>query len=506
METSADGELNYGVVTKTSNATLLKTETMVLASGNTVLTLPVVTAADNGLEIVIKNIGTYTDLIVVKPQAGKKIDASDSSNLTRWNGKVFLAYNGDWVIKQKDARADNLLDVSSTGSFTTIEEVIQFLDMHMSGPTVVRLGADTYTIDATVHIDLPHPLTIVGLAFGESIIECPSADTAFSAHSECYFKMLTFQAGAGGGIGVHLSGTGTYHEIKDAFFNDFTKGVVMANDAELWLFETDFYNCSTAGVEVDAGTANSTVFRGSECDYYNCGKGINLKSAGPATEISILNATFYNTSAGQTGIFYVPSTGSDNFRFTSMIIQNNSFNSVGNFSSGFDFGRLDGRDAKVFMENNAGVPSERPHVHLSVLNNTSNTTVTTAGTFYKAAILNTSQTINTTKWDAASDTTNRIRYLPVNVRDGVAFISGNISNRTGTNRTVNITVIKNGVTSSPMGTTSVYTAVANQSYPFSTVVYVENLHKNDYLELWVTSSSNGDAIRIDDLNWYTDTH
>jgi hypothetical protein len=505
LETSADNEINYSLVTKNSNCTLLKTETMVLVSGNTIITLPTVTPDDNGLEIVVKNIGTYTDLAVVKPQAGKKIDASDSSRLTRWQGKVYLAYNTNWIVKQKEPRADNLLDISETGSFTTIEQAVEFLNLHMSDPTVVRLGGGTFSLSSTINIDLPYPVTFQGLSFGETILDCPSGDTAFCAMSECYFKMLTFQASSGG-IGVHIGGTDTYNEIKDCFFNDFAKGILMTNSAELWLFETDFYNCTTAGIEVDAGPSNNTIFRGSECDFYNCANGVNLKSAGPSTEISLLNGTFYNQNSGQIGIAYVPSTGSDNFRFTSMIIQNNSFNTVGNFFSGFDFSRLDGRDAKVFMENNAGVPAERPHIHLNVLNNSTNTTLTTANTFYKAAIVNTSQTVNTTKWDAATDTTNRIRYLPVNVRDAVVFISGNISNKSLNGRVANIAIVKNGVGSTPMGTTTVYLAVKDQSYPFSTVVYVENIHRNDYLELWVSSPTSSDIIKIDDLNWYTDTH
>ena len=54
------------LVTKTATTTLLKTETMVLASNDIILTLPAITASDNGLAITVKNAGTHTNLITIK--------------------------------------------------------------------------------------------------------------------------------------------------------------------------------------------------------------------------------------------------------------------------------------------------------------------------------------------------------------------------------------------------------------------------------------------------------
>lgn len=502
---SGDGQGTVvNLVTKSADATLTKSENMVVATAGITLTLPVVTAADNGLEIVVKNAGTYTDLVFIKAQSGKKIDDADSSRLTRWQGKSFVAYNSNWVTKNPDRSTDNLLEVSATGSWHTIQEVFECLELHMCGPAVVRLGAGYYDIPSTINIDLPYPVTLQGLSFGETIINCPDGDTAFTVSSECYFKMLDFE-GESTGTGIVLNGENIYCEIKDFYMNGFNKGVVISNPNNLWMFEADFEDCST-GIEIDAGQTDQTIFKISETDFTNCDKGIYMKSAGQLTEVTVMNATFYNTTGSQVGIDYVPTTGSNNFRFNSMIISNNSFNTTGYFWSGFDFSRADGRDAKVFMENNAGVPSERPHVHVSVLNNGTNTSLASANTFYKANISESSQTSDNTKWDCATDTTNRVRYLPVNSRDAVAFISGNISNRNNNNRTANIAIVKNGNGSVRYGTTTVYMATINQSYPFSTVVYLPDVMKNDYFELWVSSTSSSDQVRIDDMNWFVDTH
>ena len=95
----------YGIpITKSASATLLKTETVVLASGNITLTLPVVTSADDGLAITIKNVGTYTDLITVVPQATKLIDNVTASLLTRWVGRTYIATGSNWIVKDKETQ------------------------------------------------------------------------------------------------------------------------------------------------------------------------------------------------------------------------------------------------------------------------------------------------------------------------------------------------------------------------------------------------------------------
>ena len=503
LETSKDNEINYLQVTKTSDATLLKSETMVLASGDILLTLPAITSADDGLEIVVKNIGSYMDYIVVKPESGKKIDASDSTMLTRWNDRTFIAYGSNWLLKNNDCQADNLYDVGPSASFTTIEEVVEFLNDHMCGPTVVRIDNGTHSISSTQTIDLPYPVTFQGISFGESIIECPSGDTAFNAVSECYFKMLVLYGGETPGPGIVLSGADTYYEIKDGYFFGLSKGIIVSNSADFWLFEVDFDSCLTSAVEINAGDLNDVVYRSSECDYYNCAIGINLLSGGPNSEVSILNGTFYNYDTAQIGINYLPPTEANNFRYSSMIIQNNSFNIIGHFYVGFDFSRADARDANIFFENNAGIESSRPHCKVNVANSTASTTVTTSNTWYKANSF-TSYTSSTTKWTIAN---NRITYQSNNVRTGIGFISGNIRCN-NSSRIINIALVKNGQSGTRYGETTVRIPAnsANQSFQFSTNVLMENLQAGDYFEIWITSNYGLDQLVIDDLNWYTDTH
>ncbi|MDP3667511.1 MAG: hypothetical protein Q8R50_12590 [Sediminibacterium sp.] len=86
-------------VSKTASTTLTQTETFVLASNNITLTLPVVTSAENGLSITVKNIGTVTDLVQVDGNGTATIDGSIGvSNHTRWQAKTYVAHEGNWVL------------------------------------------------------------------------------------------------------------------------------------------------------------------------------------------------------------------------------------------------------------------------------------------------------------------------------------------------------------------------------------------------------------------------
>jgi len=487
--------------TKSADATLLKSEPLVLASGDITLTLPLVTTADNGLSITVKNIGTHLDLITIEGNSGATIDGIAGTSLTRWRGQTYIAWEGNWITRNRETRTDNLLDVSRNGSFTTIPEVIEFLNLHMSGPTVVRLSGEVHQIDATQTINLPYPVTFQGISFGETEIDATSGVSGspiFICQTDCYFKMLTFKAysNTSGNNALNLMGSGTYHEVKDAYFTGFHKAIVSTSNNDLWVLDVDFEDCPGAGIEIAAGTEIGGSFKISESDFLQCGKGINLLS-GISETVSILNCTFYNTVSGSdVGVLYTPVTFTS---FNSIFITNNAWNNEGTFFSGFDFARSDGRDANVFINSNAGTENKNPHCKINVNNNVSTTTVTTAGTFYKANWTNTS--VYTTKWTV---TNNRITYQTDYTLDAWATITGNIT-VDDNNLRVTIAIVKNGVTGTRYGETDLRIVTANQPFQFSTVIYIPDMAKNDYLELYVTSSQNGDIVRFQDVQWFTNT-
>lgn len=495
-------------VNKTVSDTLTKTQTFVLASNDITLTLPVITSADNGLSITVKNIGTYTDLVLVAANGAATVDGStNTSPLTRWQAKTYVAYEGNWLLKQKeDGRQTIRYEVSVNSSWTTIPEALAFLAAHMTAASELWLGSGTYQLTATQTINLPYPLTIAGISFGETTIAAATGLTGspmFSCASETYFKMLKFDATtlasygtASGEDAIWLTGTGIYHEIKDNEFNGFNKAVVVKNNVDLWMFENNIRNAAGSGVEIAAGTAINLSFRISETDFMNCTKGISLTSGGSAT-LTVQNCGFFMSNPTDVCIDYVPATFTD---YKSLSISGNTWNTTGIFIQGFDFTRSDGRDANCLIQSNAGVSDYKPSCRISVVNNGTGTSFGSTNTWYKAIWTNTD--VVTTSWAISN---NRITYLPGNKRDAFMVISGDVSVG-ALPRNLTIALMKNGSTAIQYGLVTLKLTVILEPIQFSTVVYLKDINKNDYFEVYCKiGGSTGDTITFNDVHWVAET-
>lgn len=491
---------------KSASTTLIKTETMVLASNDITVTLPAVTASDNGLAITVKNVGTHTDLITIKGDGGATIDESDSSTLTRYCGQTFVAAGGNWIVKGKDTRSANLLDVSSKGSWTTLPEVIEFLDIHMAGPTVVRLGEETYEIDATVVVNLPYSLTFQGLSYGTTTIAAATGlanKPMFRCVSDCYFKMLQFDATTltnygtlAGEDAIRLVGDSTYNEVKDCTFDRFYNTILDSTNAELWVFETDISNARHSGIQLHSDKAGAIV-KVAETDFIGCKRGVNLDK-GSSAIIQLASGGYYNSNATDTAIVYKPSTFINS---TSVSITGNSWNNTGKYIEGFDFTRTDKRDANAILESNAGLGDKKPNCFINVLNNTATTVTITAANTWLKANWGTNTASETCKWTIVN---NRITYQPTNKRDGLFTIAGNLSVNSS-NRVISVGIVKNGITTTRYGETTLRTNTANQPYQFSFIAYIEDIAPNDYFEIYYTSANTSDVIKVQDIQWLVTT-
>lgn len=493
-------------VTKTANATLTKIETFVLASNDITLTLPTITASDNGLAITVKNVGTHIHLTTVQGNGGATIDGKANSKLTRYCSQTYVANGGNWVIKDKQQTSENLLDVNATSSWKTLQEVVEYLNAHMAGPTVVRLGEETYNIDATIHINLPYPLTFQGLSFGNSTLAAATGlagKPMFRCQSDCYFKMLSFDATTLTNYGtaakedaIRFIGSGTYNEVKDCNFDRFYNTIVDSTNAELWVFETDINNAKNNGILIHGSVAGVTV-KVAETDFIGCKRGVNLDKASAAT-IQLASGGYYNAAATDTAIVYHPSTFT---AFTSLSITGNSWNNTGRYIEGFDFTRTDARDANAILESNAGLGDKKPRCFINVLNNTATTvTLTLANNWYKANWGN-NTAADTCKWTIVN---NKITYQPTNKRDGVFTIAGNLSVGSS-NRVISIGIVKNGVTTKRYGETTLRTGTSNQPFQFSFIVYLEDIAANDYFEIYLSSVNSLDVVKIQDIQWLATT-
>lgn len=483
-----------------ANTTLTKTDNLVFASNSITVTLPVITSADSGLVISVNNVGGKTDYVHVTGNGGATIDGFSAVPLTPNNGYTFVARGTNWRIKDRPVSTVNTMDVGLLCPWATIADAIDFLNAHMFRPTVIRLSPGTHYIDKTVIIDLPYALTIQGVSFGEATLGPAtglSGKPLFRCKTECYFKMLQFDAGSLSGYGssagedaIRLLGSDTYNEIKDASFEGFYNAILDSTNAELWLFETDITNSVNTGLLVHSAVAGTKV-RISETDFLGCAKGVYL-SKGSNTILSIISSHFSNQNATDTAIIYKPAR----YSFLSAIIRGNSWNFIGTGISGFDFTRTDGRDAEAMIEDNASSFTSVPHCQISVVNNGSNTNLGVANTWTKAVWTNTSYSVNNM---IVSD--NKITKLSTKTRDAFIVVSGNVMVG-NSNRNITIGIVKNGVTTTRYGETTLRITTASQPFQFSTVIYLEDVANNDYFELYASSSSSYDVLRFQDINIY----
>jgi hypothetical protein len=506
------------VVTKIASATLLKTETMVLTTNDITLTLPLVTASDNGLTISVKNTGTHLDLIGVTATSSANIDGLDTLWYTKNSGQTFVAVNGNWQVKDKSRSIANLFEVGENSSWTTIGEVIEFLEEHMTGPTVIRLSEESYDLDQTVVIDLDYAVTFQGLSYGTATISAASGlanKPMFRCVSDVSFKMLAFDATSltnygtlAGEDAIRLIGSGTYNEVKDCTFDGFYNTILDSTNAELWVFETDITNAKSNGILLHSAVAGASV-KIAETDFIGCKRGVHF-SKGSGAIIQLASGGYYNGTATDTAIVLKPLTFTG---YSSISITGNSWNNTGKYIEGFDFSRSDGRDANVIIESNAGMGDKRPNCALTLLNNTTATSLTWNNTWYKANWDHTKATFSSCKWTVADATggvtnVNRVTYQPANRKDAYITISGNIlTNSPGSN--VNLALVKNasGTSSTSVtrfGETTLY-AISGIALQFTTVVYLTDVAPGDYFELWFNSPSNGITVTLSDSQWLVNT-
>lgn len=495
--------------TKTTSATLTKNQTFVLvnpATTSATITLPEITAIDNGLEITVKNVGSYDDLVIVDGYGSATIDGADKYYETRWVGITFIASSGNWITKNKENSSDNIMDVHSQSSWTSIEEALAFLEEHMESPMIIRLGDLDYEISSTIVIDLPYALTIQGSSYGNSSIFPDTTALAgkpmFRCKSDCYFKMIDFNNNGavtyGDGSGedaIRFLGSGTYNEIKDCTFDGFYNTITDSTNAELWVFETDIENSANNGILLHSDSAGA-VLKVAETDFISCKRGVNLDKGSSAT-IQLASGGYYNGESTDSAIVYHPYTFTD---FTSISITGNSWNNTGAYISGFDFTRSDGRDANAILESNAGMADKKPSCYINLLNGSSNTTITTANVWYKANFTNTSS--NTCKFTIAN---NKITFQPSYVRDAMVVITGNLSINYSS-QTVSLGLVKNGSSGTRYGETTLRTSTAGTASQFSTTIYLSNISKDDYFEIYLSNTSGGRIVTMLDLNWQVITY
>ena len=512
MDTSADKDLNVTVVTTTY--TLNESENMVLASAEAVgvnsitVTLPDINAGDNGLAITVKNNGSHTDLILVEGSEGTTMDGFNSWPLRRHEGITFVAYEGSWYSKNYDPRVGRFIDVHPMGSFTTIEEVIEYLELHMDGKYLIRLCGRDYAIENTVVIDLDYPVSIQGFSHisttfipGNNLSEEPM----FDVKSEASFSFLNFNTpnttygGSKNEDAILLSGEETYYKMNGVEFSGFYNSVNISKKSHIRLSDIIFSDANNAAVLINTDGSNlkGVYLEMMLSDFRNNNIALHLENDEGST-VEITGCGLY-PGDGNTGIL----RDTDHFTDIGKIFITASYwDSSGFLHSGFDYS-LD-RDRNVLAQGNIGVPDSNPRGQIDLVGNVSKTTISEQDTWYKIE-MDTQEDVFSSYSEKWTIDGNKVTYESDFITDVIMYISGNITGERNEDN-YQIAIAKNQDGKELTESAEVHGLMTvrhrREHQPFSSVVFLENVQVGDHFELYIRCISKNEDVRIVDLQWH----
>lgn len=406
------------------------------------------------------------------------------------------------IIEYEERKLEYRYIIGKRGNFKTVSAAVAWLGTgtNMKGPTELLIDGGSYPVNNTLVINLPYHLNIRGFD-SESVTFYADTGLTNKPMLQIYGSVWIERVTADGSTLANYGTLSTENAIENlgSFYNKFTLGVLkgfydgiklIGANSGLWTFDSILENINGAGIHVYSDGFISVDVETN--NFKNCAKCISLDKS-PSCEWHLINNLFIN-GVGGIGVYYNPTTFT---HYDGPVGFGNTWNNIGLFSQGFDYTRADGRDANVFVLGNSGREDKKPHFKVNVVNNLSGTIITTAGTFYKAVFIN--GTTYTCKWKLEN---NKATYLPVNHSDIPLWLNGVISTN-GTNRNVTICIRKNNTTNySPV---TVRCPVQDQPYSFGLVAYIEDIGPTDYLEIFITSTSNGDIVNLKDFTIYTDS-
>jgi hypothetical protein len=67
-------------------------------------------------------------------------------------------------------------------------------------------------------------------------------------------------------------------------------------------------------------------------------------------------------------------------------------------------------------------------------------------------------------------------------------------------------IVKNGVSTTQYGTTTIRTVTSDQPFPFSMIVYLTDIGPTNYFELYaLNETSSGKTVKFLDIQWLVNT-
>jgi len=372
------------------------------------------------------------------------------------------------------------VSIGGTQLFSDVKSAVDYVNSYADGPRRIKINPGVYTISDTVEINCPYSMVIEG--FGTEITKFNTSQSLsgkpmFDIVTSCDFRGITFSGHSGYGLiddecCLDCGVDDLYFEVNDVVIDSFYKGVEIEGDSEVWVFNSIIENC-VDGIYCRGGSIGI-----SEMSLFNNINGVDFSASTTGDTLSLQN-TIFEVNTSQVGINY----SDDLVKPKYFLVTNNAFYGAGDYISGFTFTSKTQSDLRV--ETNLGLPDYKPEAYVWVSGNTTATTATSQGVYYKPNVLNTSiKQINTIKFSGGSST-QYFTYISDIERLGRFIISGDLS-ASNNNDIVSVALFKNGNTK--LQDIDVRCATASQPYPFAFNA-VNNMTEDDFFDIRVSCTN-----------------
>ncbi len=422
-------------------------------------------------------------------------------------GHSNITVNFDWryalnsVLASYDLKTPWIIEVSSTSEFTGLKQAFDRLNANATHPYVVLLDAGSWDITNTITVNVAYPVALKWMGFEVTTLNASgwlANKPMFNVQSPFDVSDLNMDASTLAGYGVNtwedwfkivVANPGDFCQFQNMGIYNFNKGINIQSNAELWVF-----NSTLEDNVVNAVFISGWSYRSAETDYNNSPQGVVLYVWSGNFFSSEHDS--YTVNTGQIGVTYYPTTYKN---FTDLAIFNNNFKTQLSWVtlSGFDFSLA--RDANIEIYGNIGIEEMRPHAKINLYNGATSQAYT-SNTWTKMNYT-ISDTYTKKRWIT---TTGRVTFLSDHEKSVQMWISASALTSTQT-ATVRFAIVKNGNTAVQYGSMEVTLDANNRAFNFSQNVYLDDVVKNDYYELYIYPVWANETITLQNLNRYIDS-
>ncbi len=421
-----------------------------------------------------------------------------TNGITDAGGHPYITW---WAISISGTTSlKNRITVShATGAvFSSIKAAFDRIASHDSSSYEILVDAGEWEIDDTITISSSYPLSMRWLWYDVTLLVAApglKGKPMFDVKTDIDFNAFSIDGSTldtyGDDLnedGFNISDPWHFIQLNDIWIYGYNRGIDIQSDSELRVFNWTISDNKAYGVYISGGD-----YRSAMSDYDNNHVNAYLY-AGSGNMFSTEHDSYYNGASWTIDILYNPIKY---VNYVYIAIFDNSFQPWHIPFSGADFSTE--RDADIEVNGNIGVEDFRPHAKVNLINGTSSYAYSAnTRTPLKYTISN-----SYTKKFAISNT-GTATFLSSHEKSLMMGISIGLQATVNNPTNIDVAIVKNGDTANPYAIVPLTTDQANRTFNVSTNVYLTEVNKNDYFQIYVKLDT-AKTLIIKSVNWFIES-